>query len=460
MKWEKNFKIIYAILFVSPLILGATSYLYEGKNILDSLYYSIVLYGFGFEGEDSPILGLEIARWAAPLMTATSLLMIFKSIFAYLRVHILALTKESNIVYGTSVYGKALCDTEKKVLFCEKEPVRYGKNHFIMFESDTDNFSFFQKYRKSFVGKNVYICLNEINSTLLKTKFSKNINVKFFNPNDVIARGFWKERQLWNDTKREWKIAIVGFEGLGRRILERALQLNIFSITQQIEYYVFGNYKQFEMTHSSMELMNQDKILYYDKDSEEQWKLFKSMDMIIVTERMDIDLLQQILGYTSSKTYVYYYNPGNDNISQYIETERIIPYGHNQVVFNLENIKTDKLYENAICLNQLYVNKHNGVAWNELTGFEKESNVSSADYGEIIQLLYKKGLSEKELAELEHCRWCRFHFLHYWSYGIPNDGTNKSERDKIHKSLISYDKLDENSQNKTLEVIRMWKELT
>ena len=34
------------------------------------------------------------------------------------------------------------------------------------------------------------------------------------------------------------------------------------------------------------------------------------------------------------------------------------------------------------------------------------------------------------------------------------------ERDKIHKSLISYDKLDENSQNKTLEVIRMWKELT
>lgn len=454
-------KCVYALLFTTPLVIGVIGYLYAGENILDALYYGIGLYGFDFEDSETPIIGLEIARWTAPLVTATSVLVVAKSVFNYLHVCILALfRKDSNIVYGDSLYAKAFCDIEEKAVYSEKVPVRHGKNHYIMFASDVDNFSFVQNYAEHLKGKNIYLCLNEMDSTLLTARLSKDKTdqslIKFFNPNDVIARSFWRERKLWNCSKKELKIAIVGFGSLGRRLLERALQLNLFATNQQIEYYIFGDCKRFEMTHSSMNLMNQDMVLYFEKDSEEQWQLFGTMDMIIVAEETDVDLMQSILGCSSSKTMIYYYSPSEDNISDYIATERLISYGHNSSVFTLDNIKTDKLYENAIALNEVYQKKYNSPAWEKLTGFVKESNISAADYGEIIKKLNEKEISENELAELEHCRWCRFHFLHYWRYGIPQNGNNKDEIEKIHQLLVPYNDLNANNKEKVKEVIRMW----
>lgn len=453
-------KIIYSILFVTPLIIGVVSYMYEGKHILDALYYSICLYGFNYTGDETPVLGLEIARWLAPLMTASSVLLAAKFVLSYIYASVFAFRKDSNIVYGDSLHIKDFCHMENRVVYSDKVPIRHGKNHYIMFSSDADNFSFLQNNAKCFAGKNVYLCLNEMDAALLKSEISKkisdNIRIKFFNANDVIARNFWKECQLWNNAKTEWKIAIVGFGSLGKRLLERALQLNLFATDQQIEYYIFGNCKRFELSHTSLDLMNRDKVFYYDTDSDEQWGLFCSMDLIIVSEETDVDLLQNILGCSSSKTIIYYYSPGDDNLCHYMETDRLLSYGYNHTVFTLENIKTDILYENAIALNQIYKKKYNSVDWSGLTGFVRESNISAADYGEIIQILHKKGLSEEELAKLEHIRWCRFHFLHYWKYGIPLSGTNKDKQKKIHKLLVPYDKLEIDGKDKAIEVIQMW----
>lgn len=454
---RKLIGILYKILFVIPLLLGIRGYLHAGENFSNALYYSINLYGLNYEETESFLVGLEIAKWTAPLMTVASIMVVVKSLFSYLKVHLGAIGKNSNVVYGNSPYAEVLCENESRVVLGKDVPIGYAKNHFIMFDSDIDNLSFCQRYLQRLKGKNVYMCMNEMDATLLKEENS--MQIKFFNPNDVIARSFWKERQLWVEAPEEYKIAIVGFGNLGKRMLEKALQLNLFSSKQKIKYYVFGNSKHFKISHLGMDLMNQDKILYFDEESEEQWKKLKSMNMIVLTENSNIDLIQKVLCSSSPTCKVYYYSPKDEKLGDYIAMDRLFPYGNSKEVFVFDNIKTDKLYENAIALNQQYVNKYHTAQWEQLTGFYKDSNISSADYGEIVSLLHKKGMSDRELAELEHIRWCRFLFLRYWKYGVPANGTNKDEVQKIHKCLRPFAELDGTEQKKNFDVIEQWKKV-
>lgn len=456
MRMKKLIRAFYKIFLVVPLIIGVLSYLYVGENLSDALYYSIQLYGFSYEKPDNFILWLEIARWLAPVMTAASIMVVVKSFFSFLQARVAAIGKNSNVVYGDSQYANMLCENEKSVVLCKEAPISYAKNHFIMFSSDINNLSFCQKYLQRMARGNIYVCMNEMDATLLKETAEK-AQIKFFNPNDVIARSFWKARQLWVDAPKEYKIAIVGFGNLGKRLLEKALQLNLFSTEQKLEYYVFGKVGHFKAVHSEMDLMNQDKIWYYDADSEEQWEVLKSMDMIVLTESADVDLIQKVLCCSAPACKIYYYSPQEERLCDFIATDRLFPYGNSKEVFTLQNIKTDNLYQNAIKLNQEYVDKYHSAGWEQLSGFFKDSNISAADYGEVIKVLYKKGSSDQELARLEHIRWCRFYFLRYWKYGVPANGGNKDEKEKIHKCLIPFEKLDEVEQEKDFDVIDMWK---
>ena len=74
------------------------------------------------------------------------------------------------------------------------------------------------------------------------------------------------------------------------------------------------------------------------------------------------------------------------------------------------------MIETAKKLNEEYAVNYSGkMDWNELSGFLKNSNISSADFNEVITELSDRSNSEK-LAELEHIRWCLFHYLNSVSY--------------------------------------------
>lgn len=74
--------------------------------------------------------------------------------------------------------------------------------------------------------------------------------------------------------------------------------------------------------------------------------------------------------------------------------------------------------------------------WDDLPGFSKTFNISRSDYWNVLKLLLGKGDHSEErleeLAELEHIRWCRIHFLHFWKYGIPESGDAKDSKKRIH----------------------------
>lgn len=75
----------------------------------------------------------------------------------------------------------------------------------------------------------------------------------------------------------------------------------------------------------------------------------------------------------------------------------------------------------------------------------------------LRDLVYHRKYSIDELAELEHIRWCRFHFLHGWQYGIPSNGKNKDSVLKLHRCLLPFADLDEADQQKNRDIIQQLK---
>ena len=60
----------------------------------------------------------------------------------------------------------------------------------------------------------------------------------------------------------------------------------------------------------------------------------------------------------------------------------------------------------------------------------------------------------EKLAELEHIRWCRYHYLNNWHYGIPENGKTKDLEKRIHCDLVPYSDLNEEAKERDRDNIR------
>ena len=56
---------------------------------------------------------------------------------------------------------------------------------------------------------------------------------------------------------------------------------------------------------------------------------------------------------------------------------------------------------------------------------------------------------DEKIAELEHIRWCRYHYLHNWKYAPHTDAAKR-----VHNCLIPFEDLSEEEKIKDVEAIR------
>ena len=461
MKKETNEKLkkLIPALCVLPFVIGAIGYMLAGEKFSDSLYYSFSLYFVNLNSDAYNVI-IEIARWTAALVTATAVLYVFKQIWINLRRAIKSLRKDSVAVYS---------DNDKKIVFEEKShAVIYSgrvicpraKNHIIMMESDTDGLKFYNDNKAKFGSRKVYIGIREMEYGSIKDIS----DVTFYDIDGVIARTLWKSIRLWDGRNAAEKltITILGNGHLGQNILNYGLLLNLFSLEQCITYNFVGDGKLYQVAHGKIETCNKDSVAYYTSDDEDIWNVIRRSDVIIIADKVSAEQLQTI-GTICENGRIFYYAPDEGDVGSYIKFDNLFPYGKDCEIYTDENIRRGKLVKQAMALNYKYALKYGGSnlktdsesEWNKLDGFLKWSNISSADYHEVLRAIVASDseVSIEELAELEHMRWCRFHYLNNWKYGVPDNGKNKDNKKKIHKCLRAYDLIGD-EQDKDREVVR------
>ena len=77
-----------------------------------------------------------------------------------------------------------------------------------------------------------------------------------------------------------------------------------------------------------------------------------------------------------------------------------------------------------------------------------------ADFEYSIMSGWKGGNNLEKLAELEHIRWMRYHYIHNWKQGKVESGT-KDPENRIHADLIPYEELSESEKEKDRENVRI-----
>ena len=439
------------LLVIVPLIIGTVGYTFAGAMISDALYSSFALY-FTNPISDAYNIYIEIARWTAPLVTATTILYVIKDAWKSINWRISVFNKKDSI----AVYSDENCEisAEKniRVIYPGERFKSYIDNHIILFSDDKKSLQFYKEhFDEKYKDKKVYIGIRDIESSFLQkddneTKNQKNKNVYFFDINMAISRIFWKNVALWNDKDKkipqDYNIIIYGDNNLTRSIIYTGLQLNLMSLKQNINYYIITENELLKLRYGEVQLMNNDKLIFCKKSDSNIWDIISNANLLIITEDIQAELLQTII-VKAEEADIHYYSSREADFVSYISCERLKIFGRRTEIFTDDNIRKKKLIEKAEKLNEAYAKKYNSEDdWESLPEFLKASNISASDFGEVLMVLNNK-MDEDEMANLEHIRWCRFHFLNYYKYGIPDNNKNKDDKKKIHKYLVDYNELSE-----------------
>ena len=478
MKRARIVKNIYLICVVVVYALMTAGYILRGEVWYDAGYYALQAFFMSFTTAEEGNVILFVGRFICPLLTATGLFMALQSGLKKMVDSLMSKLKNATAVYYDTEQmkemGNGFC---RPVLMGDKINTR-AKSHVLLLEKDIDNLTFYEKMKGEIKeGSKVYIRLENVESKLLKKS-----EVYYFNVKEIIARSYWQERNLQKYMKKgklEVKIAILGFDVLGQNLLDYGLMNNIYSLNQSIQYHVWGESHLYRNLLGDFDKMNGDTITFHDAEWWEALDDLKGFDRIIVAQEVNENVLQTLL-YLSCNAEIDFYNPEGIDLQDFYLGDKLTGFGVLKEILTEETIKTDRLYREAKEINYSYVVKDKEhmnrtgeytwerpdveqvmeSLWNKLDGFTKGSNVACADYQGIRWLVMESlGLSEnmlsendmEALAEMEHVRWCRYHYVNHWVHGEKENmplGLNgkKADKDKMrrmHTALVPYMELPE-----------------
>ncbi len=460
---SKTFQFLIKVLILAmPCILGTVGYLQSGEGFLQALYSGLRLYMMEYDDAEWNFW-IEIARWTAPVVTVSSFLMVLKNAAQAIKDFFCFLSGKAVVIYCEDEEERhVLKKNIRNSIIVSGDKVYAGaKNTIIMLSDDLDSLDFYFRNEKKLENSNVFLRLEQIDSFLLKQN-----KIKFFNETELIARKYWKENNLLkylNEDTLKVKIAIIGFEQLGQKLLSFALINNIYAPNQQIEYHVWGKNASYENFFAGIDFMNGDSVTYHGEDWEKDFEMFAGFDRIIVSQEQNIELLQTLL-YLCDETEIDYYNNGEAVLETIFDGRMLRSFGAWDEIWTEQNIMSEELCRLGMELNYSYstnysedcddyMAKENAMKnlWERLDGFTKASNLAAADYHEIrLMILKAQGKTEADFSEAEqewlskaeHIRWSRFHFVNHWTYK-PLEGARSDRSKRIHTYLVPYEKLSE-----------------
>lgn len=464
---KRSLSFFKAVLLGLPLLFGLAGFLSVGVSFPDALFNSICMYTINYQ-DTPPNLWVEVGRWTAPLATASGLFMAVSALRERLRAYLRYRHGDSVAVYGP--------EPEKATLLTQlgRRGID-GKNRFVCAQRyillGDGGFDFYVQNHGMLEHSQIHLECCSVPAQSVSAP-----GLRLFCPEETAARLFWKRLDMYKKSAsygHRLDIVFLGFGKLGEELLIYGLQDNIFAPDQCITYHIFGGDGVFAATHTQLGEIS-DPVLFHDEPWYTQLSVLETAGVVLVLQQEDqLALLQKLLLSTYCPQF-HVFAAGSVGTGLLAGQERLDVFNWQQESMSLEHILSDTLYLRAKRINLRYAHLYGGVPENEQTqeeqwvlldAFTRYSNISAADYHEIrLTMLETMGVAAKEfispeqlelLAELEHIRWCRYHYLNNWRRGIPENGKRKDPRLRIHTDLIPYAKLTDSEKEKDRENIRI-----
>lgn len=442
------FNVLYKILpfFIGmycyyPVFIDQEEHIYP---FLDAVYSSIKLYSGCTESGIAVGGLLQLARFLALAATLSILINAFNKMNNIINC-IKLLSADSTVVYGNSSYADYLYESLEKRLKIRGKEKRFIKNasrYVLMFSSDAENLEFYNRNYKYLKEKNVYIMLDDVSRQNIENHL-----ITVFSIAENCARQYWKD----NPAEKSEKIAIIGFGNIGENILLYGLQVNLIDTEQHFEYHIYGDGTAFRREHTALDKMTPDEIIFHDSGICEYSEI-QDFDRIIIcdgTGNSNIITVSKLFASAPINCKIYIYAPNGDIITNLFGSEKIKCFGTAKEIASVDIIFNKKLMEDARKQHEFYFKKYGGTPWEKLDCFKRYSNVSSSDYMYVIERLLENGMPFEKLAELEHIRWCRYHYINNWKYGKVTDSSKR-----IHNCLIPFFELSDEEKAKDIEAIK------
>lgn len=451
-RWLQKLKDLFGILYkVLPFFIGMYCYYpaftaREGSiyPFWDAVYASLKLYGGSTEAGVPVGTLLQLARFMALAATFSILIKVFNKmgdLFNWLKLR----GRGAVVVYGDSDYAAYLYESlppGQRILGREKL-IRNASRYALLYQDEADSLAFYDQYYEMLKDKNVYMLLSGIDRQNIE-----NPRLTVFNIAEDCARQYWKKYPA----EKSERIAVIGFGSIGRNILLYGLQLNIIDPGQSFEYHIYGDGREFRREHTKLDRMQPDKIIFHD-DGCFSYEELAGFDRVIICGgekgNDSLTVLSRLLAAVSVRGKIYVCAPNGGIVASLFGKERVVCFGTAEELGSVENILNEGSMRAARNQHEFYVKQYGGVPWEKLDAFKRYSNVSSSDYLDVIRKLMARGIPMATLAELEHIRWCRYHYLHNWDYGPERDDGRR-----IHNSLIPFAKLSEEEKQKDVEAIK------
>ena len=462
-------KLLRGMLFLFPLLLGFTGLLESGEKLLDALFSAITMYGMNY-GETPPNTAVQLARWTAPLATASGIAMIFTPVIRDVRARLYNRLGNSVAVYGDREIYEQIKKTRSYPVVQGAEKL-LPAHSYVLFGEEQENLRFYLTHQEELQNREVFLRCESLRSQEIGGG-----RLHLYCMEEVGARLFWKQAGLLEQFARKkdvFRIAMIGFGRLGEQLLLWGLQNNVFSPDQRICYDVFGDENGFLQMHRELPRVS-DSIAFHD-NWQEKIPLLQSADRILVCQQEQQLLLTEQLLFTLNGKVLDILAADPQQMSLLEDQERLRIFPWKEAALQPENLFDARTLMRAKAINLRYAHLYGGVEetaenaeteWDKLNSFTRYSNISAADYHEIrLQMLASWGLPvdaerippEKLelLAELEHIRWERFHYLNNWRPGEPANGKTKDPQQRIHKDLIPFRNLTDAEKEKDRENVRV-----
>lgn len=442
------FSLLYKIL---PFFIGLYCYYPFFINqkdhpypFLDAAYASLKLYSGCTES--GIVIGelLQLARFLALAATFSILVNAFNKMNGIID-WIKLFNHNSTVVYGESGYADYLykqLDRRLRIRGEEDTFVNNASRYMLMFSSDAKNLDFYNRNYEKLKDKNVYIMLDNISRQNIKNRL-----ITVFSIAENCARQFWQNEPV----EKSEKIAIIGFGNIGKSILLYGLQVNLIDPGQHFEYHIYGDGTEFRREHTELDQMTPDDIIFHDDGAYEYAEIMDFDRIIICGDMRDSGIVtaSSLIAAAPVKGRIYLYAPNGDIVTNLFGSDRITCFGTAEEIASIDIIFNEKLMEDARRQHEYYYKKYGGTPWEKLDCFRRYSNVSSSDYMNMIKRLIERGVSADRLAELEHIRWCRYHYIHNWKYDAVTDNAART-----HNCLIPFNELSEEEKAKDVEAIK------